>query len=126
VVNVAAGTATTDAVNLGQLNAATALLGTGITTLQTDVDTLFDLRDRDRRDMKQGVASAIAMANAPMPSAPGRVSYAFNGAVFRGEYAVGGSLMYRIPGNTPVAISAGFSYAGNKNNAARVGVAGEF
>jgi hypothetical protein len=34
--------------------------------------------------------------------------------------------MYRLPGSTPVAVSAGFSYAGNKNNAARVGVAGEF
>jgi hypothetical protein len=182
VVNVAAGTASTDAVNVGQLNAVvgevktdvtdlqsdvsglqtnvsglqtdvaanttaitanTAVIAThstAITNLQTDVstlqaaqdlvegrvDTLFDLRHRDRRDMKQGVAAAMSMANAPMPSAPGRLSYAVNGATFRGEYALGGSLMYRLPGNTPFAVNAGFSFGGHKNNGVRVGVAGEF
>jgi hypothetical protein len=182
---VAAGTANTDAVNVGQLNAVTgnvtalqttvATQSTQISALQTttatqttqisalqtttathttqisalqtttathttqisalqaaetslanDIGTLFDLRSRDRRDMKQGVATAIAIANAPMPSAPGKVSYAVNGARFRGEYAVGGSLMYRLPGDTPFAVNAGFSYAGNKNNGVRLGVAGEF
>ena len=68
----------------------------------------------------------IAIANAPMPSAPGRISYAVNGATFRGEYALGGSLTYRLPGDTPFAVNVGFSYAGNKNNGVRVGVAGEF
>jgi hypothetical protein len=108
-------------------NNATAIVANSIdiADLQSDVGTLFDLRGRDRRDMKQGIASAVAMANAPMPS-PGHVGYAFNGAVFRGEYAVGGSLAYRLPGPRSFAVTAGFSYAGNKNNAARVGVAGEF
>jgi autotransporter adhesin len=126
ITNVAPGISTTDAVNLGQLNTATAAFDNALGAVEADVGALFDLRRGDRRDVKQGIASAVAMANAPMPSAPGRASYAVNGAVFRGEYAVGGSLMYRIPGNVPVAVSAGFSYAGNKNNAARIGVAGEF
>lgn len=123
---MAAGTAATDAVNLGQLQSAQSLFTSGIGALQADVSDLFDLRNRDRRDMKQGIASAVAMASAPMPSAPGRLSYAVNGAVFRGEYALGASLMYRIPANVPVAVSAAFSLAGGKNNAARLGVAGEF
>jgi autotransporter adhesin len=76
--------------------------------------------------MKQGVAAAIAIANAPMPSAPGRISYAVNGATFRGEYAVGGSLMYRLPTANPMAINVGLSHAGKKNTGVRVGVAGEF
>ena len=189
VRNVGAGVAATDAVNVGQLNAATAGISADVTALETttaihttqiadiqavnttqsnqisavqavnttqsnqisaiqavnttqsgqisaleaaslsmaeSIDTLFDLRTSDRRDMKQGIASAIAIAPAPMPSAPGKVSYAFNGATFRGEYAAGGSLMYRLPGDTPVAVNVGFSYAGNKNNGVRVGVAGEF
>ena len=90
------------------------------------VDTLFDLRSSDRRDMKQGVASAMAMASAPMPSEPGRVAYAVNGATFRGQYAVGGSVSYRLPGARSFSVNAGFSYAGNKNNGARIGFAGEF
>ena len=90
------------------------------------IDSLFDLRHHDRRDMKEGVAAAMSMSNAPMPSEPGRVSYAVNGAMFRGEYAVGGSLQYRLNTQAPMAVNAGFSFAGNKNNGVRVGVAGEF
>lgn len=90
------------------------------------VDALFDLRRSDRRDMKQGIAAAIAIAPAPMPSGPGKISYAVNGAAFRGEYAVGGSLQYRLNTSSPMAVNVGFSYAGNKNNGLRVGVAGEF
>ena len=84
------------------------------------------MRPDDRRDMKQGVASAMAMAAAPMPSGPGRISYAVNGATFRGEYAVGASLNYRLNAEAPMAISVGASFAGNKNNGARIGIAGEF
>jgi hypothetical protein len=49
-----------------------------------------------------------------------------NGALFRGEPAIGGALMHRLSGENPIAIGAGFSFAGNKNNAFRLGVAGEF
>ena len=90
------------------------------------VDTLFDLRSMDRRDMRQGIAAAMSMAPAPMPSQPGRVAYAVNGATFRGKYAVGGSMTYRLNTRAPMAVNVGFSYAGNKNNGARVGIAGEF
>ena len=103
-----------------------ATLGTGFAALQGGVNTLFDLRSRDRKDMRQGIASAVAIANAPMPSAPGVVSYAVNGAAFRGEMAVGGAFNYRLNTDKPMAVGVGFSYAGNKNNAVRVGVAGEF
>lgn len=113
---------TVNTTQAGQISALELAQG----SMAADIDTLFDLRSRDRRDMKQGVAAAIAIANAPMPSGPGRVSYAVNGATFRGEYAVGGSLMYRLPGDTPVAVNVGFSHAGGKNNGVRVGVAGEF
>ena len=94
----------------------------GSGTLGVDLTTLPALR----REARQGVAAAVAIGNAPMPSAPGRTSYVFNLATFRGEQAVGGSIMHRLPTSTPFAITAGFSYARNRNNAARVGVAGEF
>lgn len=119
IVNVAPGTVSSDAVNLGQLNTLGADLG-------GQIGTLFELRGRDRRDMKQGVAAAMAMAPPPMPSAPGKVAYAVNGATFRGEYALGGSLQYRLNTGAPVAVNVGFSLAGKKNNGVRVGVAGEF
>jgi hypothetical protein len=69
---------------------------------------------------------AIANGHGVMPSKPGRVSYAVIGAHFRGTNAVGGSMMYRLNTASPIALGVGFSYAGNKNNAVRLGVAGEF
>ena len=42
------------------------------------------------------------------------------------EYAVGGSMNYRLNTEAPIAVGVGFSYGGGKNNAVRVGVAGEF
>ena len=106
----------------GQLSALQAAQGLA----NGRIDTLYTLRDQDRRDARQGIAAAIAIGAAPMPSAPGRTSYVVNGANFRGEYAVGGSILHRIGGDTPFAIGAGFSFGGNKNNAFKVGVAGEF
>ncbi len=139
IAGVAAGAlnaTSNDAVNGSQLfatnqvvathTAQLAAITTGIAGIQADIGTLFDLRETDRRDMKQGIAGAVAMANAPMPSNPGGVSYAVNGATFRGEYAVGGSINYRLNTEKPMALGVGVSYAGNKNNSVRVGVAGEF
>jgi hypothetical protein len=76
--------------------------------------------------MKQGIAAAFAMGHAPLPSAPGRTSYVLNGSTFRGEFAIGGSIMHRLNSDTPVAIGVGFAFAGEDNNGVRVGVAGEF
>jgi autotransporter adhesin len=97
-----------------------------VTGLRADAGTLFDLRQSDRRDMKSGVAAAMAMAPAPIPSGPGKVSYSVNGARFRGQNAVAGSVSYRLNTSAAIAVGAGFSYGGNKNNGVRVGVAGEF
>lgn len=116
----------------GVLGRDTALLPT-LATLQGAfasqagrIDTLFDLRRLDRRDMRQGIAAAAAMGQASMPSEPGRTAYVMNGAVFRGSFAVGGSLLHRLDTDAPLAIGVGFSFAGNKNNAFKAGVAGEF
>ena len=64
--------------------------------------------------------------SAPMPSEPGRTSYVLNGSLFRGQEAIGGSVAHRVGTDVPLAVTAGFAYAGNKNNIVRLGVAGEF
>ena len=79
-----------------------------------------------RRDNQQGIAAGLAMGSAPMPSAPGRTTYSFNLSTFRGEQAIGGSVMHRLQTDSPVAVSVGISYAGQQNNGARIGIAGEF
>jgi autotransporter adhesin len=81
---------------------------------------------RDRRDTRQGIATAVAIGTAPIPSEPGRTSYVLNGATYRGEQAVGGGMAHRLNLEDPVAVTAGFSYGGGKHTAVKVGIAGEF
>jgi trimeric autotransporter adhesin len=80
----------------------------------------------DRREMRRGIATAVAIGIAPIPSEPGRTSYVLNGSTYRGEQAVGGGLAHRLNFDDPVAVTAGFSYGGGSNTAIKVGVAGEF
>lgn len=79
-----------------------------------------------RREARQGVAAAMAMSAAPMPSAPGRTSWAVNTAAFRGEWALGAALAHRLDTQIPVAITAGYAYGGSDSHGVRVGLQGEF
>jgi autotransporter adhesin len=79
----------------------------------------------DRR-FRQGIAATVAMTPVQIPSAPGKFTYALNGAAYRGQYATGGSMMYRLNTKNPMAVGVGFSQAGGKNSSVRVGIAGEF
>ena len=117
---------TIQSAQISALSGQFAAFNTNISGIQADIGSLFDLRRQDRSDTRQGIASAIAMGSAPIPSRPGGVSYNVNAARFRGENAIGGSMMYRLNTGSTVAVGAGFSYAGNKNNGVRLGVAGEF
>jgi len=78
------------------------------------------------RGFRQGIAATVAMTPVQIPSAPGKFTYALNGAAYRGQYATGGSMMYRLNTKNPMAVGVGFSRAGGSNSAVRVGIAGEF
>ena len=150
ITNVAAGTAATDAVNLAQLGAANAsvaaALGGGATVdaagmisspryalymgtfdnVGSALEGVSNFASESRLAARRGIAAAMAMSSAPMPSAPGRTSWTVNAAEFNGEAALGGSIAYRIGGgDRPLAISAGFSHSG-RESAYRVGMSGEF
>lgn len=99
-------------------------LGDRVGTLEGHVDGLFDLAASQSKDTRQGIAAVTALAQPHFPSEAGRTSYASNVGYFRGEVGFSAGLMHRIEGD--LALSAGISYAGGKNTAARVGVAGEF
>ena len=87
--------------------------------LENDLD---QMEDRFRR----GIAATVAMTPVQIPSEPGKFSYAVNGSAYRGAFATGGSMMYRLPTANPMAVGFGFSRAGGKNSAVRFGIAGEF
>ena len=110
------------AVTDAQFDALTGRVG----ALEGRVDDLFDLAQHERKQNRRGIAAAMAMADAPMPSAPGKTSYAAKSSTFRGEFAMSASLTHRLGTQSPFAVTAGVSHAGGKNTGATVGFAGEF
>jgi len=74
----------------------------------------------------RGIAAVAAMANISMPSAPGRTTWALNGAVFQSEYGGGLSLAHRLNFSVPVAITAAYGNGGGSAHVGRIGLMGEF
>jgi autotransporter adhesin len=85
VTNVAAGTESTDAVNVGQLNDA---VGQANNYTNTQINGLRSDVDGYRRDASAGTASAIAMANLPQAVLPGERVVAMAGGTFGGQSAM--------------------------------------
>jgi autotransporter adhesin len=107
-----------------QMELIAAVSDSQFSALQSEVNTLFDLRQHDRKDFKQGIAAVAAMAQPHFPSEAGKTSYASNVAVFRGEVGVSAGVAHRFEGD--FAFTAGATFAGGKNTAVRAGIAGEF
>jgi autotransporter adhesin len=91
IVNVAAGTSGTDAVNLNQLNSAIAqqsnAIGQQISNLQGSINTVS-------KNAYAGVAAAMAMPNLT-PSGPGRTVVAAGGGYYMGGSAAAVGVTYR-------------------------------
>ena len=141
VQNVAAGRIaadSTDAVNGSQLYASNqainsamsqsvAGLGQSLDALASSVNQLSNRVGVVQKEARGGIAAAVALVNAPMPSQPGKTSWAGNVAKFRDQYAMGVSLSHRLNANIPLAMTAGFAYTpGTSDVTGRFGMAGEF
>ncbi|CAB3810858.1 Autotransporter adhesin EhaG [Paraburkholderia fynbosensis] len=86
VINVAAGTASTDAVNVGQLNASVSnTLSQANSYTDSQVAGLRNSLDSYRRDADGGTATAMAVAGLPQPSGPGKSMVSIAGSVYRGQ-----------------------------------------
>ena len=140
IQNVAAGLVTstsTDAVNGSQLyatnqaidraNQSVASLGQSLDALASGVNQLSNRVGVVQKEARGGIAAAVALVNAPMPSQAGKTSWAGNVAKFRDQYAMGFSFAHRLNSNLPLAMTAGVAYApGTRDVTGRVGMAGEF
>ncbi|GJH06266.1 YadA-like family protein [Paraburkholderia terrae] len=106
ITNVAAGTAATDAVNLGQMNSAIS----GVYKSMQDMD----------RDNKRGIAAASAL-NIVTPYLPGRTTLNAGVAGYRGTAALGvGVSRWNEKGS--VNYNLGVSSAGGNSTIVRAGV----
>lgn len=96
-----------------------------ITTLQSGFAALGNFSLKARNEARQGIAMAMALSTAPLPSAPGKLSYVLNSGTFRGAVAGGGAVAYRLDTNAPLAVTAGVAGSGGGNVGMRFGIAGE-
>ncbi|VWD05059.1 transporter [Burkholderia lata] len=81
IVNVAPGTAGTDAVNVNQLRETERNVGNQIAGVRSDMQGM------DHR-LSAGIATAMAMAGLPQAYVPGKSMVALGGATWRGESGV--------------------------------------
>ncbi|WP_322013510.1 ESPR-type extended signal peptide-containing protein [Paraburkholderia sp. J12] len=95
ITNVAAGTADTDAVNVGQMNSSVAQ---GVSDAKSYSDQLFNQTNQAINDVARnayaGIAAAMAMPNMT-PSGPGRTIVAAGGATYKGGSAAAVGATYR-------------------------------
>ena len=117
ITNVKAGTARTDAVNVGQLQDAMA----GANQYTDDrFDVMKDMLDQNSRQANRGIAASAALVN-NMPYAPGKVVLNAGVAGYRGESAMGISAS-RWSDNGRVNVNMGVSQARKDQPIIRFGV----
>lgn len=103
-----------------------AALPIDLAGLDQRIDGVAAYAREGRREARQGIAAAMAMTAAAMPSRPGKTSWSGNTATYKGEWAAGFAMAHRLDMAIPVAINAGVSLAGNSFGGARMGLSGEF
>ncbi|SMG56350.1 Head domain of trimeric autotransporter adhesin [Paraburkholderia susongensis] len=95
ITNVAAGTAATDAVNVGQMNSSVAQ---GVQQANSYTDQRFNDANQAINNVAKnayaGIAAAMAMPNMT-PSGPGRTIVAAGGATYKGGSAAAVGATYR-------------------------------
>jgi hypothetical protein len=99
---------------------------TDLATLNNRISQGFQQLDDKITQTNRGVAAAVAISSAPMPSAPGRTSWTLNASTFAGVAGTGFSIAHRLNLNVPLAISASYGNGGGTAHVGRVGLMGEF
>ena len=125
IVNVLAGVAATDAVNVGQLANETSARIAGDAALQGQLDDLsFDLKD-DRRDARAGTSAALAAAGLPQAMDAGRTMIAGGVGTYRGRTALAVGASHRLSSGNAV-VKLGVTYDSSEHVGGNAGVGFEF
>lgn len=127
IVGLADGTAATDAVNLGQLQAALAGYSGGGLDASAVINQANSYTDQAINGLRQEYSRAIAaVAASPMlPAlAPGEHAIAVGGGFYNGQQSLG--IAYGQALNNGAVMNAGVASAGSGKAVARVGAAWKF
>lgn len=108
-----------------QLNALQSQLSAVQNTIAQTQQSFLQLQQSVVQSFR-GTVGVAAMANISMPSAPGRTTWAINGAAFQSEIGGGISFAHRLNLSTPIAITGAYGNGGGTAHIGRVGLMGEF
>jgi len=97
-----------------------------LATTDVDLNKIQSAVISNRREMRRGVAAAMAMSSAPTPSAPGKTTWATNVAQYHGEFATSFAVAHMLDTEYPVTMNAALSFSPGEGPGVRVGLAGEF
>ena len=119
-------TAPTYSVQGVSYNSVGSAIGALDASLTSGLNNVSNRVSAYRVEARQGIAAAMAMSTAPMPSAPGRTSWTVNAADFAGEIGYGAAVAHRFNMSIPFAVTAAFSSSRSGETGGRIGLAGEF
>lgn len=126
LTNIAPGTGPNDAVNNQQFSSG---LSDTLAKAQSYTDKEITGFGSGMRDLKSqafgGIAAAVAMGSASMPSAPGRTTLAVHASQFENYTGAGISVAHRLDADIPLSIDAGYAHSANED-IGRVGMEVEF
>ncbi|SDI39123.1 Head domain of trimeric autotransporter adhesin [Paraburkholderia phenazinium] len=109
VVNVAAGTEGTDAVNLNQLNAVSTALSTSVNNLSNQVGQMQQQIQQTDSMAREGIAATAAMASIPHMDRDSNFAMGVGTATFLGQKAMAVGMQARITENLKATMNGGFS-----------------
>lgn len=97
-----------------------------VQALSGRVDQAFQQFQQTQLQLQRGISAAVAMTSSPMPSMPGRTSWAVNAATFEGQVGAGFSFAHRLNFSVPLAVTAAYGNGGGNVQVGRIGLMGEF
>ncbi|MGU7776334.1 YadA family autotransporter adhesin, partial [Burkholderia sp. MR1-5-21] len=109
VVNVAAGTEGTDAVNVNQLNAVSSALSTSVNNLSSQVNQVQQQVQQTDSMAREGIAATAAMASIPHMDRDSNFAMGVGTATFAGQKAMAVGMQARISENLKATLNGGFS-----------------
>ncbi len=105
---------------------AVAAIDSRLTSIDSSVSDLQRTVSNNQLEARRGIAAAMAMPRADMPSAPGKVSYAAQLGHYKGATAFGAAAAIRFDTEFPFAATGAVSWAGGDDVGISVGFKGEF
>src|SRR5262249_59254089 len=81
-----------------------------VASLNANISGLQSQISNNLTEARRGIAAAVSLANAPMPSFPGRTTWQVRTGFFEGQAGVGFAFSHRLDTAIPTALLGGYGH----------------